>query len=149
MSMLSHLTRLLPLCAGPGAPFHLSDAPQSPLSCAHLCSGEDRASPPVSTTLSMPSLSCSSWASKPCRAGRCSPVVITEKTFSYAKQPSPTGSHATASAPCANWAPKPRQCALWPRVGALSSWATSVRRPGPRSRAGQCRVGRASQCGSV
>jgi hypothetical protein len=43
--------------------------PQPPPACARLYSDEDRASPPVSTALSMPSLFGSSWASKPCCAG--------------------------------------------------------------------------------
>jgi hypothetical protein len=59
--------------------------------------------------------------------GRCSLVVVAGKTFLCAKQPSPTGSGAMASAPHVKRVPEPRQRALWPRVGALSSWAASVR----------------------
>jgi hypothetical protein len=43
--------------------------PHPPPASARLCSGEDRASPPVSTTLSLSLLSGSSWSSKPSRVG--------------------------------------------------------------------------------
>jgi hypothetical protein len=73
-------------------------------------------------------------------------VVVTGKTISSAKQPSPTGSGATANVPRMKHAPES------PRVGVLSSRAASVRRPAsamwatparPVWRCGQAAVGRA------
>jgi hypothetical protein len=46
-------------------------------------------------------------------------VVVAGNTFSSAEQPSPTGSRATANAPCVNYMSKPHQRTLWPHMGAL------------------------------
>jgi hypothetical protein len=112
--------------------------PHPPPASVRLCFGEDRASPPVSTALSLPSMSGSSWSSRPCRAG----------SLMYSGRHRQDLLDRRSTIARRQW--RHGQCAL-ATCERAASWAASALRSGPHSRAGQCHVGHArpGQLGST
>jgi hypothetical protein len=129
----SRLTRLPSSCTGPRAPSRLGDATHPPPASARLCSGEDRASPPMSTTLSLSLLSGSSWSSKPSHVGSmmssgCHRQDLIDSRSAFASQ-QPRHSQRSTREPRVGVA---LVHALATRKHA-ASWAASASQLGPRS----------------